>query len=225
MNKGLTPEERLLRLIKEGVNAEQDQTPAEQAASTTAVSATPPAPESAPSVETEVAARQKRDIRKFFTFTNINRLLTVMFFLILLYAIFGLVSLVFSRPGLIDAGSGVAEGVVSVSGGQNDVSKRTLEYYLAQIGKRDLFKSVILDDTKTAGQVEPLKLRIDELTKSLVLKGIIAGDVPQAVVEDTKAGKTYFVIKQDKIGDASVDDIKNDRVRLKIDGQTFELVL
>ena len=210
MNKGLSPEERLLKLIKEG--AEQP------------VSAPPASAQAAAPAETTAGMPQRTGSGKFFTFANINRLLMAMFFLVLLYAIFGLALPVFSRPASIDTNLNVKS---SAQDKVSSVSQQPLEYYLEEIGNRNLFKSVILDDTKTAHQAQPdpTKVKIDELTKSLALKGIIAGNVPQAVIEDTKAGKTYFVIKQDKIGDASVDDIKDDRVKLRLDNQTFELVL
>ena len=65
---------------------------------------------------------------------------------------------------------------------------------------------------------------LDKL-KDLNLNGIIAGDNPQAIIEDTKNKKSYFLNKGQSINRMTVKDILQDRVILEVDGETLELTL
>ena len=103
-----------------------------------------------------------------------------------------------------------------------------LNYYIDQIGQKDLFKSIIAaKETNLDGQAQGIsvKNRVDEIAKTFVLKGIIAGEPAQAVIEDTKLAKTYFVTAQDKIGDILIEEITANKVRLNLEGQSLDLTL
>lgn len=64
-----------------------------------------------------------------------------------------------------------------------------------------------------------------EKMKDLSLKGIIAGDKPQAILEDEKNKKSYFLYKGDSVNNIKVEDIQSDRVILIINGEALELTL
>lgn len=61
--------------------------------------------------------------------------------------------------------------------------------------------------------------------KDFALKGIIAGDKPQAILEDEKNKKSYFLYKGDSVDNIRVEDIKSDKVILSINGEVLELTL
>ena len=105
---------------------------------------------------------------------------------------------------------------------------KPLDYYTQDVEKKGLFRYSAASGLKTqgpSGQFQPAKAMFEELVQPLVLKGIIAREMLQAVIEDTKNAKTYFVVKNDKIGDIIVDDITPNKVRLKMDEQTTDLSL
>ena len=105
---------------------------------------------------------------------------------------------------------------------------KPLSYYTQDVDSKALFKYSVGDSAKTQNlsvQFQPLRAKLDELAQNLVLKGVVAGEIPQAVIEDTKASKTYFVVKNDKIGDIIVEDITPNRVKLRLDGQHADLTL
>ncbi|MCM8789708.1 MAG: hypothetical protein NC916_01615, partial [Candidatus Omnitrophica bacterium] len=64
-----------------------------------------------------------------------------------------------------------------------------------------------------------------EATKDLKLLGIIFGDNPQAIIEDAKNQKTYYLNREQSIGDFIVEDIRDGKVILDYQGQKFELYL
>ena len=65
-----------------------------------------------------------------------------------------------------------------------------------------------------------------ELAARLNLMGIVAGDQPQAIIEDSQTHKTYFVISGQAVSEgAVVEKVLENRVILSIDGETIELTL
>ena len=61
--------------------------------------------------------------------------------------------------------------------------------------------------------------------KDFALKGIIAGDKPQVILEDEKNKKSYFLYKGDSVDNIRVEDIQSDKVILSINGEVLELTL
>lgn len=61
------------------------------------------------------------------------------------------------------------------------------------------------------------------LIKDINLLGVISGDSPQAVIEDKKSQKTYYVTKGQLIGEFQVEDIGGGKIILNYSGQRFEL--
>lgn len=64
-----------------------------------------------------------------------------------------------------------------------------------------------------------------DLGKDISLVGIIAGDNPQAVVEDKKTQKSYYLGIGQFIGEYQVVDIQEGKVIVNYRGQNFELYL
>ena len=63
----------------------------------------------------------------------------------------------------------------------------------------------------------------DDLVKDFVLLGVVEGKRNQAVIEDKKAKKTFFLYKGDMIKEFKVYDIKDGKVILDYKGERIEL--
>jgi hypothetical protein len=64
------------------------------------------------------------------------------------------------------------------------------------------------------------------LASRLTLMGIVAGDTPQAIIEDGETKKTFFVTKGQMVVDgATVDQVLDNRVVLDVGGQKIDLSL
>jgi len=101
---------------------------------------------------------------------------------------------------------------------QNVQDNKPLEWYLEAVKQRPIFKSASLG----AGQQMSLAVTSD-INKDFVLVGIITGQSPQAIIEDRKAGKTYYIAKGQFLGQYLLEDILDGKIILKINGQSFEL--
>ena len=62
-----------------------------------------------------------------------------------------------------------------------------------------------------------------DLIKDINLLGVISGDSPQAIIEDKKSQKTYYVTIGQLIGEFQVEDIGDGKIILNYSGQRFEL--
>lgn len=96
--------------------------------------------------------------------------------------------------------------------------------YQEVVGKRELFKP-LRTETLAAKTPKPSTSSGYEKLKDLSLIGIVAGEKPQAVIEDKKIQKTYFLNKGQTIDQLTVEDILEDRVILDFEGEKLELVL
>ncbi len=65
----------------------------------------------------------------------------------------------------------------------------------------------------------------DNVVDQIGLVGIIAGDNPQAIIEDKKAQKTYYLNKGQSFDGYVVEDILEDRVILTYEGRRMSLFL
>lgn len=81
-----------------------------------------------------------------------------------------------------------------------------IEEATAQASRRNMF--TLMPSKEEAQAAVDVGLTLG----SLKLVGILWSDSPQAMIENTKEQKTYFVSKGDKIGDIDVRNILKDRV-------------
>jgi type II secretory pathway component PulC len=94
------------------------------------------------------------------------------------------------------------------------------EFYLEAAKGRQIFSSV---SGQELGQ--PASGVSVDLIKDINLVGIISGENPQAVIEDKKTQKTYYVTKGQFIGEFQIGDIQEGKVILDYKGQRFELYM
>lgn len=107
----------------------------------------------------------------------------------------------------------------------NDVGKRkSVSDYLERIALRDIFKmgpkKAAPGDKST--ETEPSQKVIDEIA-GLKLVGISWSKDPDAMIEDTRSLKTFFVKRGQMIGNVLVQAIFKDKVVLMYAGQEIEL--
>lgn len=99
-----------------------------------------------------------------------------------------------------------------------------LSVYLQEITPRNIFSlPVPAAQTPSAQTSAQLEARAASLTADLKLVGIIWSEAPQAMIEDSKDGRTYLLNRGAKIKSGRVKDILKDRVILSYDDQEVEL--
>ena len=213
MDKGTSPEEKLLRLIRGRGKKEKS---AEKSA--VAVSA---------KKKPQLSFDFLEPLNKFFRI-KIMPLLgfkTLNIFLISLLAIF-IVYFVIEIFSPIKGRIKKIADSVEVKGQEGLEIKinepKDYSYYYQQFAKRDIFNAPLLDK---ASDESGLSANVKEAIKSLKLVGIILDKEPQAIIEDTAAKSTHFLNEGDSLDKLEVKDISESKVILIYGGEEFELEL
>ncbi|MGE5197908.1 MAG: type II secretion system protein N [Deltaproteobacteria bacterium] len=97
---------------------------------------------------------------------------------------------------------------------------KPLEFYLEGLSNKRIFANQGFPDINAAASAQGLAL-----TKDVNLIGIISGDSPQAIIEDKREQKTYYLTKGQFFGEMMVEDIQADRIIINYKGSRFELYL
>ncbi|MDD5745650.1 MAG: hypothetical protein PHO30_00155 [Candidatus Omnitrophica bacterium] len=102
-----------------------------------------------------------------------------------------------------------------------------VDFYLKKVEERDLFRIVTDKKGESGGAFkEPDKTvisKLQEITQTLKLVGISWSNDPDAIIEDTKIQKTYFVKKGYMIDSIMVKEILKDKVILRCQGEEVDL--
>ncbi len=98
-----------------------------------------------------------------------------------------------------------------------------LSIYLQEITERNIF--ALPEEPKEAPKVKNAgpSVEFKSLVDGLKVVGIIWSNAPQAIIEDSKEGRTYLLNRGSKVKEARVKDILKDRVILSYDDQEVEL--
>lgn len=148
-----------------------------------------------------------------------NKFLT---YILLVFIVLFLCNLIFTKPQSIDFAKQKSNPKSLVL-----ESKEIPEfnYYLTSFNKN------IFSDTSNTGENYYRDINtIDDIDPADILKdinllGIVSGEKPQAIIEDKKTQKTYFLNKGDSFGQVKVLEIKEGKVLLDYRGKNFDLFL
>jgi len=114
----------------------------------------------------------------------------------------------------------VNEGKISESGSEIKEQTKPFEFYQQGIANRRIFANASGQES-----INPASAANTDLVKDINLVGVITGANPQAVIEDKKTLKTYYVTKGQFIGEAQIEDIQEGKIILNYRGQRYELYL
>lgn len=99
---------------------------------------------------------------------------------------------------------------------------RPFLHYLEMVQRRDIFMPVMLKGNGPSDA--EIQKMLAALTADLKLVGISWGEVPEAIVEDKKANKTYFLKTGDTINTLKVYAIYRDKVTFDANGEKLDLM-
>ncbi len=204
MKDNILPEEKLLRLIR----GQKKQSSFTEKISTIPVQDAKP----------EKNRLLNFSFQKNLFFLNINKIIFAAFIISCLYLIY-----IFAHPLFLSNNINlpkVTEEKIPEEKIQAIQQIKPYEYYLEGLKNRQIFSSASGQESeKSAGTINA------DLIKDMSLIGIISGENPQAIIQDKKAQKTYYVAKGQFIGEFKVEDIQDGKIILNYKGQKFELYL
>jgi type II secretory pathway component PulC len=215
MDKGISPEEKLLRLIR----GKDEKKSNDKTAFTESLSVKKKAHIGLESFK-PVKKYLKLRISPFLKFKTLNIFLFFLSVALLIYSLIEFLSPIkgrikkISRP-IKAQEQKVAEFKISQS--------KDYDYYHQQFAKRDIFNAPLLA-AKT--DFTNLNANIKEALKNLKLVGIVLDDEsPEVVIEDKRTKTTYFLHKGESLDSLEVKEIQDSKVILIYSGEEFELEL
>ncbi|HOX54021.1 MAG: hypothetical protein PHI86_06930 [Candidatus Omnitrophica bacterium] len=211
MDKNISPEEKLLRLIRGRPKKEPDK-------------------DSQVSFVSEKKAKINFNFLKplqiflknflvgVFNFKTLNLTLVVLLIIFSLYAFVVFLTPVKGRMHKLAqaAGENEKQQEIKISKPQN------YDYYYKQFSRRDIFTAPLSSDKTDTGVVSS---NLKDATKNLKLVGVILGKHPQAIIEDKATKMTHFLNKGDALDKVLVKDILESKVILSSAGEDIELGL
>jgi len=212
MEKGISPEERLLRLIRKGTKPKDPTEKSDEGISKAGREKGMPDAKGAERQKARVGKRwQKRK-----TIKVINRFLLLFLLVLGGYFLFDLLT---PKPGQILVET---PGPEEVPEAEHVTPLKPYKFYAKQIGKRELFTPLIPKEESKPEAVVTLK----DLAANLSLIGIVESDERlQAIIEDKKQRKNYFLYKGAFIGEIEIKDVLEGKVILGYGDEELELAL
>lgn len=199
MKENISPEEKLLRLIRGEKELGESQSKSKF---------TP-----------QRSSRIKPVPSKRYGIEHVKKIFFGIFLISLAYLVIILVfNLVPKRAILVS----IPTEEVEIEEGEIKQQVKPFDFYLEATNKKQIFSSESPEITKPT---ETGDLRGTELIRELNLLGIISGEDPQAIIEDKKIHKTYFLRKGDFVSEFQVEEIGEGKVTLSHQGQKFDLFL
>lgn len=157
-----------------------------------------------------------------FDVKTLNNLLALILFVLAVYFIGNLFVSVINlnkKPDYLK--SAIKGGEMTTADiGETLGLNKAASYYLEKVRQRDIFKM------GAKGAVPAVKAptpRIVEATQHLKLVGISWSNDPDALIEDARALRTFFVKRSQMIGEVKVQAIFKDKVILSYGGEEIEL--
>lgn len=201
MSDNIPPEEKLLRLIR---GEKRDK----------AKHALPAAVDKAGFAAANPAVFPGKELRN-----PVNPQITIRVLLLLacLFLAFSIVQPFFTRK--IALPPETAKGELKENLQQPISQLKSLEFYQQEVSGKNLFGGSGAGSRPAAAAIDT------DLMKDLALVGIISGDNPQAVIEDIKSQKTYYLTKGQYIGAFLVEDIQEGKIIVNHSGKRYEMAL
>lgn len=224
MAKEFSPEERLLRLIRS--TAQKQVAPQQDAKGPPQenAKAAMPAMSSAASAPKGKEGRKKRIPEGTGNILNLENLNLVLVFLLLgLLMIFIPSSLKRQKTAIELLEEKIRPQAHTAPEGKEE-KRPPFEYFSRDIGSRNIFQPAPQEEAAAGPRLEEGP-KLEEVMGQFALLGVIWGQRPQAIIEDKKAQKTYFLNKGEVFGNIEVRDILENKVILNYKNQQFELVL
>jgi len=148
----------------------------------------------------------------------VNKAFLVLSVILLGYSIVGFV---FGRPDIRKVREKSLLIKEEQPAGEDLFQARPFLHYLEMVRRRNIFSPIALKEDE---KPEVKEKKLLEMSANLILVGISLEKEPVAMIEDTKAKKTYFLKAGDTINKFKVDTISNDRVILSYQGDKIELM-
>ncbi|MDB4349337.1 hypothetical protein OAA99_00105 [Omnitrophica bacterium] len=219
MTKEFSPEEKLLNLIK---RKKKDDTPSQPEADDAPQATQKPAiPPKRPALSRE---KESGVSPALFAFDNIAKLEhirivnVVLFTMLIVVILYFLVDIFLIPPKQIAV---LKDEEARTPKTIKEIELEPFSYYSKAFSRKDVFKPLMKDQMKKAAPEIPP----EEIIGSLALLGIVTGEIPQAIIEDKKQKRRFFLKEGQSSGGVFLKKIEDGTVTVVYKGEEFNISL
>lgn len=220
MQENISPEEKLLNLIKK-TNSNPKNTVPEHSPAAQGLNEKPKQEEP---VE-EPAKTQKgvsvvpKKIRKniIVHFSLLNKFLIICILGTVIYLVFG-----YSFP--YKSKTAIPERVGMTGGVSEETPKPQppLTHYTEALSQRQMFKLYEAPKPKPTGPPKP-KVTLQQLLGGYTFVGIIFGDVPQAIIEEKRSGQSFYLTSGQYLGEIKIEKIERGKITVSYEDERMDV--
>lgn len=211
MHDNVTPEEKLLNLIKKGKDNSKDKP--EELKQEESVGK----PLAAPKVSTSIPRKIK--IKYVKSFSILNNFLIIAVVCNIIYMVFSYIYPY--RPG--------TETLEKIDVKREDQKLGDtprplppLSHYTGVVSTRQMFKLYEAPKPKPVGPPKP-KVTLQQLLAGYTFVGVIFGDVPQAIVEEKRSGQSFYLTAGQYLGEIKVEKIERGRITVSYEDEMIDI--
>lgn len=211
MAKEFSPEQKLLDLIKRKKGAH---VPPKSDAGTSASIGM-----ASESKKGGLSSRPSLDLRNIIRIENIKFLNAALFFTLVAIILYFLID-IFLIPSK-EIARLEEEMVEKAPAKIKEVEIEPYSYYSKELASKEIFKPLVKEEEK---ELRP-EIPPEELIGNLSLLGIVSGEHPQAIIEDKKQKKSFFLREGQSAGGIFLKRIDDDSITVIYRGEEFNLTL
>jgi len=157
---------------------------------------------------------------------TVNMIMILGIFALGIYLVSNITMSITNSKKMPDVDFGIQKGQEFADVGKASLLKAA-SYYLEKVKERNIFeigeKKEIEQPKEVADKTKLPSQKTMEVIQNLKLVGISWSDNPDAMIEDTRSMRTFFVKRGETIGDIKIQAIFKDKVVLNCAGEEVEL--
>lgn len=208
MQDNISPEEKLLDLIKKGKDNIKD-IPPEQ----------PKQEKSAEGPVAPIGVPKKIRIRYASPFSILNKFLIIAVICAIVYMVFAY-KYPYKPETEISSHVEIEKGEGAI--GETPKPLPPVSHYMDIMSRRQMFKLYEVPKPKPQGPTKP-KVTLQQLLAGYTFVGVIFGDVPQAIVEEKKTGQSFYLTAGQFLGEIKIEKIERGRITVSYEDESMDI--
>lgn len=218
MQENISPEEKLLNLIKKGNSNPKDTVPEPSPSAQGKNKKKEESVQEPEKTQKGIGPVPKKIRKKVIAyFSLLNKFLIICILGAIIYLVFGYLFPYKSEiviPGVVSVGERVIDEAPEPQG--------PLSHYTGVLSQRQMFKLYEAPKPKPTGPPKP-KVTLQQLLGGYTFVGIIFGDVPQAIVEERRTGQSFYLTSGQYLGEIKIEKIEKGKITVSYEDERMDV--
>lgn len=216
MQKDVSPEEKLLNLIKKGA-ADPKEIPEKPKEKEESVEESAQEPVSVPKIP--ITVPRKKRLKGIKSFSILNKFFIVCVVGAIAYMVFSYLYPYKSKVQIPERFE-LKRGDETLEG--QPKPPPVLSHYADILSRRQMFKLYEAPRPTSTGPPKP-KVTLQQLLGGYTFVGIIFGEVPQAIVEEKRSGQSFYLTAGQFLGEIKIEKIERGKITVSYEEERMDI--